>query len=93
MKKESNTLEPLQETVVRNEEHAIQMFEAQGGQLQWEWQVGCGPLSGDDVCQQQRKHLFSERYCFEDIFTAVVSGDPSPFKRGLGYFMRLTYSL
>ena len=93
MKKESNTLEPLQETVVRNEEHAIQMFEAQGGQLQREWQVGCGPLSGDDVCQQQRKHLFSERHCFEDVFTAVVSGDPSPFKRGLEYFMRLTYSL
>ena len=93
MKKESNTLEPLQETVVRNEEHAIQMFEAQRGQLQREWQVGCGPLSGDDVCQQQRKHLFSERYCFEDIFTAVVSGDPSSFKRGLAYFMRLTYSL
>ena len=92
MKKESNTLEPLQETVVPNEEHAIQMFEAQGGQLQREWQVGCDPLSGDDVRQQQRKHLFSVRHCFEDIFTAVVSGDPSPFKRGLEYFIGLTYS-
>lgn len=68
MEKESNTLEPLQETVVRNEGHAIQMFEAQGGQLQREWQVGCHPLSGDDVRQQQRKHLFSERHCFEDIY-------------------------
>ena len=83
----------MQKTVVPKQEHAIQMFDAQGGQLQLEWQVGCDPLSGDDVCQQQRKHLFSERYCFEDVFTAVVSGDPSPFKRGLGYFMRLTYSL
>ena len=58
-----------------------------------DWHVGCDPLSGDDVRQQQMKHLFSERHCFEDIFTAVVSGDPSPFKRGLEYFMRLTYSL
>lgn len=83
----------MQETVVPKEEHAIQMFDAQGGQLQPEWQVGCDPLSGDDVCQQQRKHSFSERHCFEDVFTAVVSGDPSPVKRGLEYFMRLTYSL
>ena len=52
MKKESNTLETLQETVVPNEEHAIQMFEAHGGQLQQEWQVGCDPLSGDHVRQQ-----------------------------------------
>ena len=52
MKKESNTLEPLQEIVVPNEEHAIQMFQAQGGQLQREWQVGCDPLSGDHVRQQ-----------------------------------------
>ena len=62
-----------------------------------DWHVGCDPLSGDDVRQQQMKHLFSEGHCFEDIFedifTAVVSGDHSPFKRGLEYSMRLTYSL
>lgn len=92
-KLQSNTLKPLTEAVVPNEEHAVRMFEAQGGQLQREWRVGRDLLTGDNHARQQRKRFFLERHSFENIFTALVSGNPQPFKNGLKYFMRLTYSM
>ena len=92
-KLQSNPLKPLTEAVVPNEEHAVRMFEAQGGQLQREWRVGRDLLTGDNHARQQRKRFFLERHSFENIFTALVSGNPQPFKNGLKYFMRLTYSM
>lgn len=92
-KMQSNTLKPLTEAVVPTEEHAVHMFEAQGGHLQQKWRVPRDLVSGKKNCQQQRKHLFLERHSFEDIFAALVGGNPQPFKNGLKYFMRLTYSL
>ena len=91
-KLQSNTLKPLTEAVVPNEEHAVRMFESQGGKLQREWRVGRDLLTGDHA-RQQRKRLFFERHSFEDIFTALVGGNAQPFKHGLKYFMRLTYSM
>ena len=91
-KLQSNTLKPLTEAVVRNEEHAVRMFEAQGGQLQREWRVGQDLQTGNNA-RQQRKRFFLERHSFEDIFTALVGGNPQPFKNDLKYFMRLTYSM
>ena len=92
-KRQSNTLKPLNEANIPTEERSVRMFEAQGGQLQRECRVGQDLLSGDDVRQQQREQLFFEKYSFEDIFTALVGGNTKPFKSGLKYFMKLTYSL
>lgn len=91
-KLQSNSLTPLTEAVVPSEENAVRMFEAQGGQLQREWRVGRDLLTADRA-RQQRKRLFLERHSFENIFTALVGGNPQPFKNGFKYFMRLTYSL
>lgn len=92
-KRQSNTLKPLNEANIPTEERSVRMFEAQGGQLQRECRVGQDLLSGDDVRQQQREQLFFEEYSFEDIFTALMGGNTKPFKSGLKYFMKLTYSL
>lgn len=92
-KRHSNTLKPLNEANVPTEERSVRMFEAQGGQLQRECRVGQDLLSGDDVRQQQREQLFFEKHSFEDIFTALMGGNTKPFKNGLKYFMKLTYSL
>ena len=89
---QSNSLQTIRESIVPNEDNAIRMYEAQGGQLQREWHVGSDPLSRD-ARQQQREQLFCARHSYEDIFTAVVGGNPKPFKSGLEYFMRLSYSL
>ena len=91
-KLQSNTLKQLTEAVVPNVEHAVRMFEAQGGQLQREWRVGRDLLTGDNA-RQKRKRLFLERHSFEDIFTALVGDNSQPFKNGLKYIMRLTYSM
>lgn len=92
-KQQSNTLNPLSESDVPNKHNAIAMFEAQGGRLQRQWRVGSDLLSEDPVRQQRREHLFYENHSFETIFTSVVGGNTKPFKNGLKFFMRLTYSL
>lgn len=83
----------MNEANVPTEERAVCMFEAQGGQLQRECRVGQDLLSGDDVRQQQREQLFFEKHSFEDIFTALMGGNPKPFKTGLNYFMKLIFPI
>ena len=92
-KQNSNKLQPLRETEVPSVTEAVYMYEAQGGKLQRDWGVGYDLLSGDESRQNLRVHLFNERFSFEDIFTATVNQNHKPFKEGLSYFMRLTYSL
>lgn len=86
-------MQPLREREVPSATEAMSMYEAQGGRLQKEWNVGRDLLSGDERRQHLRVELFNQRFSFEDIFTATVNQDPKPFKEGLSYFMRLTYSL
>ena len=83
----------MQEYHVPTEKDAVSLYEAQGGKLQREWRVGNDPLLGNTAQQQIREQRFSQKYCFEDIFTAVVGGNTKPFKRGLKYFISLTLSL
>lgn len=78
-KQQSNSLGPLRECSVPNEENAVALYEAQGGKLQRQWKVGLDLLSCNEARQQIRERRFHERHSFEDIFTAVVGGKSKAF--------------
>ena len=70
---------------------AVQMFEANGGNLRIFSPFGHDPLKDHMRLAAEREERFHEQYPgFQPFFSTVVNGDDSLFKSGLLYFIQLS---